>query len=64
MLRDRIESFLKENQVNCPPFNSLLANLYRGEKDSIVNLTYFMFYFEFGTFFITYLLYFYTVKLF
>lgn len=35
MLRDKIENFTKENKINSPPFNSLLANLYRGEKDSI-----------------------------
>jgi len=35
MIRDKIESYMNEQQINRVPFNSMLANLYRGEKDSI-----------------------------
>ena len=37
MIRDEIESYMKQEQIDHVPFNSMLANLYRGEKDSIVN---------------------------
>jgi len=36
MLKENIESFMKQNNIEHVPFNSMLANLYRGEKDSIV----------------------------